>query len=260
MGSQAIQGQLWGHRPEDWAIIQEKTARSGYDYVLDFLNLNNSIKLLDIGCGSGLFCDLAHSKETHVTGLDASDKLIEQAKIRNPSVNFMVGEMEEIPFESKAFDIVCGFNSFQYASSIKDALIEAKRVLKDKGKLVAMIWGNKEECEVAGYMKALGSLLPPPPPGAPGPFALSENKLLERLLEEAGLRIIDNIDIESIWDYQDDETAVKGLMSAGTVSRAIETSGLEQVIETISEVVKPYTQPNGHVVYRNKFRILISEN
>jgi hypothetical protein len=34
--------------------------------------------------------------------------------------------------------------------------------------------GPPEDCEAAAYLGALGALLPPPPPGAPGPFALSQ--------------------------------------------------------------------------------------
>ncbi len=260
MGSQAIQGQLWGKRPKDWAAIQERTAINCYEYVLTLLKPGPGIKLLDVGCGSGLFCDLAYSKGTQVTGIDASDKLIEQARERNAGIKFMTGEMEELPFESKSFDIVCGFNSFQYAANVKNALADARRVLKDNGKLVAMIWGNKEDCEAASFLKAVGSLLPPPPPGAPGPFALSENKLLETILEEVGLKIIDNVDLVSVWDYPDVQTALKGLMASGPVARAIDNSGVEKVTETISEAIKPYVQPNGHVVYRNKFRIVTSEN
>jgi SAM-dependent methyltransferase len=260
MGSQSIQGQLWGRRAKDWANIQEKTAINGYEYVLKLLNPYSNVKLLDIGCGTGLFCDIAHSKGAQVTGIDASDKLIEHAKERNASIDFMVGEMEELPSKSKSFDIVCGFNSFQYAESIKNALTDARRVLKDKGKLVAMIWGNKEDCEAASYLKAVGSLLPPPPPGAPGPFALSENKLLETKLEEVGLKIIDNVDLISVWDYPDHKTALKGLMSSGPVARAIDNCGIEKVTETISEAMQPYIQSDGRVVYRNKFRIVITEN
>lgn len=260
MGSQAIQGQLWGKRSKDWATIQEKKAINCYEYALALLKLENNIKLLDVGCGSGLFCDLASSKGIQVTGIDASEKLIEQAKGRNATINFIVGEMEELPFDSKSFDIVCGFNSFQYAASIKNALTDARRVLKDKGKLVAMIWGNREDCEAASFLKAVGSLLPPPPPGAPGPFALSENKLLETTLEEVGLKIIDNVDLISVWDYPNHETALKGLMASGPVARAIDHSGSEKVTEVISESIKPYIQSNGHVVYRNKFRIVTTEN
>jgi len=259
MGSQAIQGKLWGKSPDDWAKIQEPTGMAGYVYVLGFLKSVNRLRLLDVGCGSGIFSDMANSQGAEVTGIDASDRLIEEATLRNPNISFITGEMEELPFEGDLFDIVVGFNSFQYAANTKNALAETKRVLKTGGKLVAMIWGNKEDCEAATYLKAVGSLLPPPPPGAPGPFALTENHLLKNILEEIGFTIIENIDITSIWDYPNAETALKGLLSAGPAVKAIEHSGFDKVYKTISEAIKPYTQADGHVVYKNKFRIVIAE-
>ncbi len=123
-----------------------------------------------------------------------------------------------------------------------------------------MIWGNKEDCEVAATLKAIGSLMPPPPPGAAGPFALTENQLLENTLEETGLRIIDNTDVVSIWDYPNTEIAMKGLISAGTVVKAIDNSSYEKVYATIAAAIRPYIQQNGRVVYKNKFRVVISEN
>ena len=260
MGSQTIQGKLWGQRPKDWSEIQEQTGKAGYDFVLNFLSVTQATKLLDVGCGSGYFCKLAVDKKIDVTGLDATTELVDEAKKRVPAANFHIGEMEELPFEEKSFDVVCGFNSFQYAADIKNALLEAKRVLKDGGKIAAMIWGNKEDCEAATYLKAVGSLLPPPQPGAGGPFALSENQLLEKILEEIGFKIISNTDISSIWDYADTGIALKGLLSAGPAAKAIENSGFEKVYETILKSVEPYIKSDGHVVYSNKFRVVIAEN
>ncbi len=82
---------------------------------------------------------------------------------------------------------------------------------------------------------------------------------MEKTLEEIGLKIIGNTDIASVWDYLDTETALKGLISAGPVARAIENSGFEKVYETISNAIQPYIQPNGHVLYNNKFRVVIAE-
>ncbi|MEO8820162.1 MAG: class I SAM-dependent methyltransferase, partial [Ginsengibacter sp.] len=160
MGSQSMQSKLWGQRPNDWATLQEPTGNSGYEYALEFLQPKQSDKMLDIGCGSGLFATLAAKLCADVTGFDATEQLIKEAKLRNPSVYFLTGEMEELPFDDNIFDIVSGFNSFQYAADVKHALSEATRVLKDKGKLVVMIWGDKEDCEALTYLKAVGSLLP----------------------------------------------------------------------------------------------------
>ncbi len=259
MGSQLIQSKLWGQRPNDWATVQEPTGNSGYEYALHFLQPKPSDKMLDIGCGSGFFASLAAKTGADVTGFDATQQLIEEAKLRNSSIKFLTGEMEELPFDDNSFDIVTGFNSFQYASDVKHAFNEAKRVLKEKGKLVVMIWGDKEDCEAATYLKAVGSLMPPPPPGAPGPFALTENHLLENVLEEMDLRILCCNDVDSIWDYPDVETAIKGLLSAGPASKAIENAGYEKVYSSVLDAIQPYIKSNGRVVYKNKFRVVISE-
>jgi ubiquinone/menaquinone biosynthesis C-methylase UbiE len=260
MGSSKIQGDLWGKNPEDWASIQETTGNAGYKHVFEFLEFKSTDKLLDVGCGSGFFSNLAHIKGVNVSGIDASAPLIEQAKKRNSSIKFLTGEMEELPFDDNTFDIVCAFNSIQYAESVKNAILESKRTLKEKGKLVIMIWGNKEDCEAGSFMKVIGSLLPPPTtPGAGGPFALSENKLLENIIEECGLKIIDNTDLTSIWDYPNTETAIKGLLSAGPTAKAINNSGYKKVYKETVKVIKPYTKENGRVIYKNKFRVVISE-
>jgi SAM-dependent methyltransferase len=214
---------------------------------------------LDIGCGSGIFSDLAAASGATVTGIDASEPLLAEAALRNPAITFLGGEMEELPFADSCFDIVCGFNSFQYAASTKNALTEALRVLKDDGKLAVMIWGNKEDCEAATYLKAVGSLLPPPAPGAPGPFALSENQLLENMLQEVGFTIIDNNDLDSVWDYPNPDTALRGLLSVGPAAKAIEINGTGKVRDAVVKAIAPYVKDNGHVVFKNKFRVVIAK-
>jgi SAM-dependent methyltransferase len=256
MGSQAKQASLWGQRPDDWAAFQEETGNAGYEYALNILKLSSKDTLLDIGCGTGIFCHLVWETGAKVTGMDATAEFIERAKKRLPEVFFSTGEMEQLPFGDESFGVVTGFNSFQYAENVKNALTEAKRVLKPGGKLTAMIWGNREDCEAAAFLKAAGSLIPPPPPGAPGPFALTENHLLEGILEEIGIKIIDSCDVTSIWDYPDKETALKGLISTGPIANAIAYSGLDKVLEVVGASIDPFVKGDGRVVYRNKFRVV----
>lgn len=255
MGSQTKQAALWGKNPADWADAQEQTCNAGYEYALGVLQLKAGQKLLDVGCGSGLFCRLARAAGAAVTGFDATAGMVEQAKLRVPQADFYVGDMEALPFDDSSFDVVTAFNSFQYAENTANAVKEAVRVLKPGGLLTAMIWGNREDCEAASFLKAAGSLMPPPPPGAAGPFALTENHLLEDILTAAGLQITDICDVSSPWEYPDRETALKGLMSAGPVSAAIAYSGRDAVTRRVAESIEPYVQQNGGVIFRNKFRV-----
>ncbi len=257
MGSQAIQSTLWGPGASDWADYQEVTSQAGYEYALQELNLSKGVTLLDVGCGSGYFCSLADTTGATVTGFDATEPLVQQAMKRAPGVDFLTGEMEALPFPDASFDIVTGFNSFQYAASISNALAEARRVLKPGGRFLTMIWGNKEDCEGATFLAAIGRLLPPPPPGAPGPFALSEGHRLEQLLTEAGFQIISATDVPVIWNYPDLETAIKGLLSSGPSARAIDHSGYATVHAAILQSTLPYQRADGNVIYHNTYRVVI---
>jgi SAM-dependent methyltransferase len=258
MGSQAAQAQLWGRQPKDWSSIQEPTGKAGYDYALSALKLTGQETLLDIGCGTGVFLSLAAPKVRWIVGFDATVEFAEEARRRLPAYPFLVGDMEDLPLPDEAYDIVTGFNSFQYAANVSNALAEALRVLKPGGRLVAMIWGNKEDCQAAVSLGAIGGLLPPPPPGTPGPFALSEQQALEKTLEKAGFTNVQSTDIDTIWDYPDVATLLRGFLSTGPATKAIATVGYDKVAETVTATLAPFTRPDGHVVYKNKFRVVIA--
>lgn len=103
------------------------------------------------------------------SGIDASAGLVAIARARLPAADIRVGELEELPFTDGTFDVVTGFNSFQYAADRVHGLAEAGRVTKPGGCVVAAVWGAPERCEAGAYLAALGKLMPPPPAGAPGP-------------------------------------------------------------------------------------------
>ena len=52
------------------------------------------------------------------------------------------------------------------------------------------IWAKPELSEATNELKAIGSLLPPLPPGTPGPFALSEDGKIEGIFKNIGLRLL----------------------------------------------------------------------
>ena len=174
MGTAQVQGDLWGAQARDWADIQERTGLPNFEAVFERTNIGPGTRLLDVGCGAGLAAQLAASLGAQVTGIDASANLLEIAHERVPAADFQIGEIEELPYADHSFDIVTGFNSFQYAASPITALKEARRVAKPGGKVVMLVWGRAQDCDAAATLAAVGKCLPPPPPGAGGPFALSE--------------------------------------------------------------------------------------
>ena len=257
-GTAAINGSLWGARARDWAEIQEATARPLYLDVIERLSIGRGSAYLDVGCGAGLALQLAASRGATVAGLDAAEALVAIARERVPSADLRVGELETLPFPDGAFDVVTGFNSFQYAARPARALAEAKRVAKKGASIVIATWTTPDRTQAAALLGALKPLLPPPPPGAPGPFALSDEAALRSLAAEAGLTPSQVHDVECPFAYPDLETAIRGLNSAGVAEKAMRHSGVEAVTAAHREALERFLRPDGSIHVGNAFRYLVA--
>jgi ubiquinone/menaquinone biosynthesis C-methylase UbiE len=253
-----MQGDLWSARARDYAELQESQFRPLYEDVLQRAEIAGAASSLDVGCGPGLAAQAFAQKIASVSGIDASPAFIEIASQRLPGRDFRVGEMEALPFPDASFDVVTGFNAFQYAAAPRTALSDARRVLRSGGTIVIATWGLPEDCEAAGHLKALGALMPPPPPGAPGPFALSEESKLKALASDAGFTPVIVVDVSCPWTYSDLESALRGLLSAGPAERAIRNSSMQRARDAVAASIAPYRKPSGEYHLKNKFRYLIA--
>lgn len=253
-----INGQFWGSRARDWADYQEQTARAVFQEVLKRTDVGEGTNYLDVGCGSGMAAHLAANLGAEVSGLDASEDLLEIARERVQKANFCLGDMEALPFEDNGFDVVTGFNSFQYAGNPRIALAEARRVTKPSGHVVIMTWGTPEGMEAASLVAALKPVLPAPPPGAPGPFALSDEAVLRDFASAAGLKPISVFDVQSPWSYADEAAAIRGLGSSGVAARAMSHSGESAVNAAHAAAIAPFQKPDGSYSINANFRCLLS--
>lgn len=110
-------------------------------------HIKKDAKVLDVGCGTGKFAYRLWSvtKGVEIHGIDISNEMIERAKakVNDETIDFKVGDVEELPYESKTFDIVTCSNSFHHYPNQKKAISEMRRVLKDDGKLL-IIDGSRD--------------------------------------------------------------------------------------------------------------------
>jgi SAM-dependent methyltransferase len=257
MGTATIQGQIWGTRARDWAEVQERVAIPLYDAVLRRTRTGKATSVLDIGCGAGIFCEMAAGLGARVSGIDAAESLVTIAKERVPGGDFWTGEMEALPYADRTFDLVTGFSSFQFAANPLSALREASRVSRS-GTVVIAVFGKPEDNESTAYIKAMGSLLPPPPPGAPGPYALSADGALEALAVNAGMTPGMVETVACPWDYPDEKTALRGLLSSGPAIRAIQNKGEDVVRDVILSILAPFKTGPGGYHLTNSFRYIIA--
>jgi hypothetical protein len=105
---------------------------------------------------------------------------------------------------------------------------------------------------------AIGSLLPPPPPGAPGPFALAAPGALEALVDGAGLKGEQAIDVPTPYVDADVATSVRAHLSSGPARRAIENAGLDATREALTSAAEAARQEDGSVRFDNVFKVVVA--
>lgn len=111
---------------------------------LDELEIEQGEAILDLGCGRGI--DTINAARLvgdsgQVTGLDLTPGMIEEAlknakreKVGNAS--FVLGDIENLPFEDKSFDGIISNCVINHARSKKRAYGEIQRILKPGGRFV----------------------------------------------------------------------------------------------------------------------------
>ena len=93
------------------------------------------INLLDIGCGGGLLSEPMCRLGANVTGIDASEKNIEIAKIHakknNLNINYICTSPEKI--EKKNFDVILNMEIVEHVENINLFLESSSNLLKKNG-------------------------------------------------------------------------------------------------------------------------------
>ena len=131
----AIHGPRWGARAADWATLAAPFSAPAWEAVAEATGIGAGTRVLDVGCGSGEFCRLAAARGAVVSGIDAAEGMIDVARRQVTAADLRVGAMESLPWDDDSFDLVCAFNSLQFAADPIVVLAEATRVVRRGGQV-----------------------------------------------------------------------------------------------------------------------------
>ena len=259
MNTAEVQENFRSGAADDWADIQEPQFMPVYEAVLRQSGLRKGQRVLDIGCGAGLFCRSAANKGAVVAGIDVAGAMIDMARSRTGSADFHVADMQALPFADGSFDLVAGFNSFQFAADPADALREVRRVMKPRALLAIAAWGAVEDCQAAAFLRAQASMLRPKAASAAGPFTLSAPGALESILAYAGLRATTFGEVATPFVFDTADEAFRALVSSqvGTGNvRQIDAEALRSILMT---TIVSFKRSNGSYRMENTVRYLLAE-
>ena len=103
-------------------LTAEAVVRPG-DLVLDACCGTGDLALADVGAGG------------RVTGLDFSERMLERARRKAPELDWVSGDLLELPFPDASFDAATVGFGVRNVDDLERALRELRRVLRDGGRL-----------------------------------------------------------------------------------------------------------------------------
>lgn len=110
-----------------WGEQTLKPDKERKDLLIKFVS---GEKVLDIGCGYGVYVDFLASNGYQAFGVDFVSEFIEQAG-KTKKGTFMQGNAEKLPFPDKSFDTCLLFDILEHGDDVM-LLKEAKRITKEK--------------------------------------------------------------------------------------------------------------------------------
>ena len=126
-----------------------------------------------------------HKAQAEVTGLDLSKGMIEYAQDKYPDLDFVHGDMMEMPFEKDSYDGIWAHGvlfHLETLEEVKAALKEFDRVLKHNGILHLLVKLQKDDEKVKIFSDNEH--------GDPRIYRFFEKEELDNLLKDAGFETV----------------------------------------------------------------------
>jgi ubiquinone/menaquinone biosynthesis C-methylase UbiE len=104
--------------------------------LLEEIKAERGERVLDVACGNGTLLGMLAGKfGTAGFGADISEKMIENARRKNPGMTFEAAGCEKIPFEDGLFDLMTVCAAYHHFPDVRSFAAEAFRLLKTGGHL-----------------------------------------------------------------------------------------------------------------------------
>ena len=103
----------------------------------DILENGSGLKVLELGCGNGAFCNFLCEKGYDVTGVDISESGIEMARKAYPHLKFVRSDICNLKdfreIEEGAFDVIVAMEVIEHLQYPRKLIRVVKKYLKQGG-------------------------------------------------------------------------------------------------------------------------------
>lgn len=178
---------VWSAGGSDYDQISRGIADAIEHCVLR-LNPRPGERILDLSTGTGWTSRVLARRGAIVTGVDIAGDLLNVARTKSKdeglSIDYRLGDAEDLPFRDGEFDAVVSTFGVMFASRPDAAAAEIGRVCRNGGRMALTTW--MPDSTLARMFEVMRSYMPPATAAAPrSPFEWGRPERVRELLSRA---------------------------------------------------------------------------
>lgn len=110
--------------------IKKALIRNFQNYLIEVISRHKLDSILDVGCGAGHVIKLikGNDRNVKVVGMDIDINALNEAKANNVGVEFIIGDIHNLPFDDSSFDLVICSEVLEHLNDPTSAMNELTRV------------------------------------------------------------------------------------------------------------------------------------
>ena len=227
--------------------------------VLEAANVKSGHQVIDVACGTGA---LAIAVSEYVgpkgatVGIDINDGMLNIARSRSSSVEWLNAPAEALPFNDGQFNCVVSQFGLMYFENQASAIREMMRVLQQDGLLAVVVWDKLANnpglaAEERLCQQVFGQEVDETP------YRLGDKGALENLFKSAGVNDTQITTHERTARFDSIESWIYTGAKGWTQDDALSDDQLKLLLKTAEEKLTSYRTTRGAVAFPTSAHIVV---
>lgn len=228
----------------------------------DAAGITRDSDVLDVACGTGATTREAARRldsKGRIVGLDRNDGMLGVARSRAPSIEWVSGLAESLPFAPQSFDcVLCQFGLMFFDDKTK-ALKDMARVLRPGGRIALSVWDLADNSPgYAGMIELIETMFGREAADAlRAPFSLGDKQTLLKLLDDGGIAKATVTTATGTARFASVREWVRMDVRGWTLADFIDDAGFEALVEQAEKRFQRYCGKDGSVEFPAPAHIVV---
>jgi ubiquinone/menaquinone biosynthesis C-methylase UbiE len=251
---------------QKWSDTIDTSGAPVSERMVELAGIGPGSRVLDVAAGYGepsLTAAERAAPDGDVVATDISAEMLAVGRERAAAagldnIEFVEADAASLEFADSSFDAALSRFGIIFEPDAEAAAAAIRRLLRPGGRLSVSSWARPERVPLIAIPMQTASRclgVPPPPPGAPGPFARPTSEALRSLLEDSGFSDVEAEEQEVTFEWPSPEAfsafARETLPPVRAMTAGHSPEAQDETWQAIAEAVRDVSAPDGAVRLSN---------